>query len=220
MGFPPTSPVAPADDDVRAQVVQHQERTDAVGVCGALVHQPGQLAASAARVFVLGRRLVQYRPDALPCAVAQQHRQQLVAIEPVRLGPPGAPVHLDARGVDHDVVDALLDQPPVQPPTVAAGLVTGMHLGITAQAAARPRLGHAIRDCVRVTSVDGVPARAAPAIAQRQLPLPVAELEAHVQRALGRRILALQDCLGRRHFRSPLQQKFGNPVLAQRVSIG
>jgi hypothetical protein len=41
--------------------------------------------------------------------VAQQHRQQLVAIEPVGLGAPGVPVHFDAGRVDHDVVDALLN---------------------------------------------------------------------------------------------------------------
>ena len=45
-------------------------------------------------------------------------------VKPIGLGAPGAPVDLDARGVDHDVVDALLDQPAVQPPAVAARLVT------------------------------------------------------------------------------------------------
>ena len=39
VAFPPGSPVAPADDDVRSQVVQHQQRADAVGVRNALVHQ-------------------------------------------------------------------------------------------------------------------------------------------------------------------------------------
>jgi hypothetical protein len=77
----------------------------------ALVHQPGQFAVRAARVFVLGPRLVRHRPHTLPCVVAQRHRQQLVAIEPVGLGTPRAPVYLDAGGVDHDVGDALLDQP-------------------------------------------------------------------------------------------------------------
>jgi hypothetical protein len=32
--------------------------------------------------------------------MAQQHRQQLVAIEPVGLGPPGVPVHLHAAPPD------------------------------------------------------------------------------------------------------------------------
>jgi hypothetical protein len=220
VGLPPASPVAPADDDSRTQVVQHQQRADAVGVRGALVHQPRQFAVRAARVFVLRRRLVQHRPHALAGVVAQQHRQQLVAIEPVGLGTPGAPVHLDARGVDHDVVDALLDQPAVQPPAVAARLVARVHLGLGAQATACSCLRNAIKYGGGIAGVDVVPPWAAPAVTHRQFPRLVAELEAHVQPTLGRRILALQDCLGRRHFRSPLLQKFGNPVLAQRVSIG
>src|SRR5678810_169358 len=77
----------------------------------------------AARVFVLGRGLMHHRPNALAAVMAQQHRQQLVAIEAVGLGPLGASVHFDAGGVDHDVVDTLLDQPAVQPPAVAAGFV-------------------------------------------------------------------------------------------------
>ena len=146
---------------------------------------------------------MQHRPHTLAAAVAQQHRQQLVAIEPIGLGSPGAPVHLDARGVDHDVVDALLDQPPVQPPAVAAGFVAGMHLGLRLELAALLGLAYAIQDRFLVAGVHAISARAATTIAGRQLPLLVAELEAHVQLALDRRILAVWDCLGRRHFRSP-----------------
>jgi hypothetical protein len=38
----------------------------------------------------------------------QQHRQQFVAVEAVGLGASGTPVDFDARGIDHEVVDALL----------------------------------------------------------------------------------------------------------------
>ena len=184
VGVPPGCPVASADDDARTQVVQHQQRADAVGVGRALVHQPLQFTVRAARVFVRGRRLVQHRPDALAAVMAQQHRQQLVAIESVGLCTPGAPVDFDARRVDHDVVDALSDQPPVQPPTVAAGLVAAMHPGLGAHTTARSRLGHAVKHRSGITGVDAVPARTATAVADRQLPRPVAELQAHVQLAL------------------------------------
>jgi hypothetical protein len=84
-------------------------------VRNALVQQPCQFAVRAALVFGFGARFVQYRPHALTGMVAQQHRQQLVAVQAIGLGASGPPVHLDARGVDHDVVDALLDKPAVQP---------------------------------------------------------------------------------------------------------
>ena len=54
MALPPARPVASADDDVRAQMVQHQQRADEVHVEGALSRQPGVFAERAARVFVLG----------------------------------------------------------------------------------------------------------------------------------------------------------------------
>jgi hypothetical protein len=106
---------------------------------------------------------VQYRPDAFAGVVAQQHRQQLVAIDPVGLCTSGAPVDFDARRVDHDVVDALTDQPPMQPPTVAAGLVARMQRELRAVSRARARLGHAIKNRSGVASVDAIPARTATA---------------------------------------------------------
>jgi hypothetical protein len=113
----------------------------------------------------------------------------------------GPPIDFDARGVDHDVVDALLDQPAVQPPAVSAGLVAGVDLALGAQAAARTGLAQALQHCNGVAGVHGVAARAALAVAQAQLPLLVGQLEAHEQLALARRILALWGCLGLLHFR-------------------
>jgi hypothetical protein len=86
VAFPPGRPVAPADDDGRSQVVQHQQRADAVGVRNALVYQARKFAVRAARVFGLGARLVQHRPHALAGMVAQQHGQQLVAVQAIGLG--------------------------------------------------------------------------------------------------------------------------------------
>ena len=214
------SPVAPADDDVRAQVVQHQQRADAVGVRGALVHQPRQFAVRAARVFVLGRRLVQHRPHTLAGVVAQQHRQQLVAIEPIGLGAPGAPVHLDARGVDHDVVDALLDQPAVQPPAVAAGLVAGVHLGLrrSGRSALAPwPCNPAPRPCRRRRRCTGSGRAGRRSIVNFHDLSPSSKLmysSPWVAVSLPCRTVWVVV------ISVSFAQRFGNPVVAQRVSLG
>ena len=72
--------------------------------------------------------------------VSQRQGQQFVAVQAIGLGPSGTPIDLDARGVDHDVVNALFDQSAVQQPNVAACLVAGMDLALDAQAASRAGL--------------------------------------------------------------------------------
>src|SRR5258708_37895278 len=73
--------------------------------------------------------------------------------------------------------------------------------GLRLEPAARLGPAHAVEHRSRVAGVHAVAARAALAIAGRQLPRLAAEFEAHVQLALDRRILAVWDYLGRRHFR-------------------
>jgi hypothetical protein len=171
--------------------VQHQQRADAVGVRDALSRQSLQLAVQPARVFVLGRGLVQHRPHAgFARVITQQHRQQLVAIEPVGLGSPGASVDLDAGRVDHDAVDALPDQPAMQPPAISSCLVAGVHLHLCSELAALLGLAQAVNNRGRVAGIYRVSARAVAPIAGGQFPLLVAQLEAYVQGALNRRILA------------------------------
>ena len=179
--LPPGGPVTPADDHLRAQVVQHQQRADAVGVRNALVQQPLELAVHAARVLLGRRRLVQHRPDALARMVPQQHRQQLVAIEPIGLGPPGAPVDLDAGRVHHDVVDTLLTQPAVQPPAVTTRFVATVHRCARRQPATSPRLTDASQHLGLRAGTHRVPARTATAAAQRQRPALVAQFKTQVQ---------------------------------------
>jgi len=101
-------PVTPANNDVRTQVVQYQKGADAVRVRGTFMRQPVQFAMQAPCVFVHGRRFIQYRPDAFARVMAQQHRQQLVAIEAVGLGTTGTPVDFDTCRINHDVVDSLI----------------------------------------------------------------------------------------------------------------
>jgi len=157
------------------------KRADPVGVRGSLLHQAHQLAVQPSCVFVLGCGLVQHRPHALAGMVAQQHRQQLVAVQAIGLGAPGTPVHLDAAGVDHEVVGALFAQPAMEPPAVASGFVAAVHSGLRPKLAAISRLGDAVRDGGRVVRVDVVPVRGSMTIAGRQLPLLVAKLKAHVE---------------------------------------
>src|SRR6476620_11415594 len=189
MAVPPGCPVASADDDPRAQVVQHQQRTDAVCVRNALVYQALQFTVHTAPIFVRGCRLVQYRPDTLASVVAQQHRQQLVAVEAIALCTPRAPVDLDAGRVDHDVVDALLEQPSVQPPAVSPGFVAAMYLGLVGQPEAGFGLAQTVSHSRRIAGSD-VAAGVALGVARSDLPLLVAELEDAVQLSLRGRILA------------------------------
>src|SRR5262252_2274244 len=68
--------------------------------------------------------------------VAQEHREELVDIEPIRLGPALAPIDFNAGGVDDMVRDTMCDQGAVQPEPVAAGLVTAHDAGVLRQAKA------------------------------------------------------------------------------------
>src|SRR5215471_12069727 len=56
MMLPPRRPVAPADDDARAQVVQYEERANPVGMCDALMREALQLTVSTPRVLILRAR--------------------------------------------------------------------------------------------------------------------------------------------------------------------
>src|SRR5215510_12508768 len=145
----------------------------------ALLGQPRDFPVRAARIFLLRGGLVQHRPHTpLAAVVAQQQPQQLVAIEPIGLGAFGTPVDLDARGVDHDAVDPLLAQPPVQPPAVAAGFVAAVYLRLGIEPATRLGLAYALQNRGSIARAHAVPTRAAAAIAYRQLPALVAQLEA------------------------------------------
>jgi hypothetical protein len=101
-------------------------------------------AVHATCVFVLAAQFAQHRPDMLARVVANEHGQKLVSIEPVGLGPPRASVELDACCIDHDVVDAQLAQPTMQPPAVTPSLVAAVHPRLGASAQPRPGLDDAI----------------------------------------------------------------------------
>lgn len=64
-------------------------------------------------VLLAGSWLTHHRPHMFAPVVPDKHRQQLVAIEPVRLGAPSASIDLDAGCVNDDVVDPKLAEPSV-----------------------------------------------------------------------------------------------------------
>jgi hypothetical protein len=143
--------------------------------------------------------------------MSNEHRQQLVSVEAIVLGTPRAPVDFDAGGVHHDAVDALLEQPSVQPPAVSPGFVAAVYLGLLRQPEAALGLAQTLGDRRRIARIDAVAAGVALAVARSDLPLLVAQLKAAVQLAVRGRILASKDCLGRRHFRTPFPQKLEIP---------
>jgi hypothetical protein len=141
-------------------VVQYQQRPDPIGMRRALSPELIELPMRAPGVFLRRRGHSYHRPDSpLAPEVAHQHRQQLAAVEPIGLGPPRPAIDFDAGRVHHDVVDALLKQPPVQPEAVAARLVATVHHDITHQAAARLRLGDGVQHRPLVPRVHRVAAR-------------------------------------------------------------
>jgi len=98
--------------------------------------------------------------------IAHEHRQQLVAVKPVRLRARGTPVHLDTGEVHHEIGNALFSQPAVQPEAVAASLVTAVDGCVGAEVATRPGLGDGGKDRRGITCGNRTPAPRALAITQ------------------------------------------------------
>src|SRR5262249_39092939 len=116
--------------------------------------------------------------------------------ESIGLGAFGAPVDLDTRGVDHDTVDPLLAQPPMQPPAVSARFVAAAHLCVRLEPASRPGLAGTPENRNAIARAPAVSTRAAAPVAHCQRPALVAQLEAQVQIGADRRILVAKECLG------------------------
>ncbi|CAN7484072.1 hypothetical protein LJR029_000872 [Caballeronia sp. LjRoot29] len=125
-------PSAPTDA-LDPQVVQHQQRTDPVAVGGALLPQTPEFPMHAPLILLLGRWDPRDRPHPpFTRVVAHQHRQQLVAVEPIRLRTACPPVHFDTGRVNYEVGDPLSAQPAVQPEAVSPGLIATAHGSISA----------------------------------------------------------------------------------------
>jgi hypothetical protein len=75
-------------------------------------------------------RHVDDAPDLLLAADrAYEHRHELARIEAIRLRPPPAPIHFDARGIDDAVRNAPAHEIAMQPESIPASLVTTLHRG-------------------------------------------------------------------------------------------
>ena len=180
----------PPDHNAGTQVVQYQQRADAVRVRDAFARQSLQLSVLATRIFIFSAGLVQHRPDALAGVVPDEHSQQFVGIQPVCLGLPSSAVDFDARWINDDVADAELAQPSMEPPAVPASLVDAVNLGPPADLEPRSGLENVGRDGGRIAGGNGITTHMKPVIAEADLPALVAEVEADVQSAAGGRILA------------------------------
>ncbi|MGY4285975.1 hypothetical protein ACVWXO_005195 [Bradyrhizobium sp. LM2.7] len=101
-----------------------QQSLDAVGVSRAFLEQALAFPGAALAVFILNTRHVDHaaHPRLAP-QIGEECPHQLLQIDPVGLGAPGAPVHLDAGGIDFMVDDTLSHQPSMQPVAVETRLV-------------------------------------------------------------------------------------------------
>jgi hypothetical protein len=59
----------------------------------------------------------------LTCHVTQQHREELVDIEPIGFGPALASIDLNTGGINDVVLDAMCHQGAMQPESVTASLI-------------------------------------------------------------------------------------------------
>jgi hypothetical protein len=165
------------------------------------VPQPPEFPVCPPRVFLLRRGHPHHRPHPrLVRVVANQHREQLVAVQPVSLGAPRAAVDFNARRIHHDVVDTVRDQPAVQPEAVAPGLITAVHARVRRNRAARLGLGDAFKQRRRVPCAYRIATWPACPVAQRQFPILLTQFKGHVQRARFYRMLSLKGRSSRIHF--------------------
>jgi len=84
-----------------------EQASDAIGDAAAIVLQRPEFAVWVSSLLVLFARDAHDAPDLLFAAeMAAQHRQQLLQIDPIRFGSPGAAIHLDAGRIHDEVLNA------------------------------------------------------------------------------------------------------------------
>ena len=102
-----------------------QQRLDPVDVGAALLDQPFALTMPAFVVFFGRTRHARHAAHPwLAAAMREKHTHQLLDIDPIGLDPALAAIDLDARRIQHLVLDPLLPKPTMQPEAVIAGFVT------------------------------------------------------------------------------------------------
>src|SRR5215472_4378920 len=183
------APAAPTHF-AQAHVVQHRQGAHAIDVRVALALQALQLPVHSALVFLLHAGHAHHPPHALfAYAMANPHLVELGRIQPIALGPPRTPVDLDARGVHHHILDALLEQPAMQPEPVASRLVAAEHAHHAGQPAARLGLLNHLQQFTRIPGRYRALAGRALPVGDRHFPLVTRQLQRHVQDAHNTRII-------------------------------
>ena len=165
-----------------------QQPFDPVAVSGALVDQPLPLARQPPGVLLLGRRRTHHAAHPrLAAVVADQHPHQPLEIEPVGLGLPRTPRHLDARRIENPVLDPLIGKPAVQPEAVKTRLVAAHHTHRPAQLLLRlcPLLRDQLPHRRRIPARHQVPAQLALAAQHHpDQPLRFAQFKRNIQSAI------------------------------------
>jgi hypothetical protein len=158
-------------------------------VPGAFVLKRDPLAVRLAAVLVVGGGNADDAPEvAFAIVVTDQHAHELGDVEGIALGSAGAAVDFDRRGIDNVIVDTLIDEPAMQPETIAAGLVAGDHGSVVWQTETLPGAPKFHVQQSDVPRGDGSQAwLASHAGVEAEFPGGPAELEGEIERACARR---------------------------------
>src|SRR5262249_53853302 len=118
-----------------------------------------------------------------------EYINQFGDIQRIRLGSPLSAVDLDAGGVDHAVVDAVMDEEAMEPEAIAAGLVAGGDGRVGGQAEAALCLCDLAQQQLGVAGGEGGEAGLlAEADGKGELPGVPAQLEGEVEHRCGGRV--------------------------------
>jgi hypothetical protein len=89
--------------------------------------------------FIDGARHLHFPPHPrFPVAHPHQHLNQLDRINPIRFGPAGAAIDLEARRIDYTIPDPAPHQRPMDPEPVASGFIATHHVRGRRQPASLP----------------------------------------------------------------------------------
>src|SRR5215211_4494286 len=117
-----------------ADALTMQQPLDPVAVSRALLEQPLALTRAPLAILLLRRRNPNHAADTRLAAHMRQKRpHQQRQIDPVGLGTPRPPVHLNARRIDRVIDNPVIPQPPMQPVTIKPSLVAGQDTNRLAQ---------------------------------------------------------------------------------------
>ena len=143
-----------------ADALAMQQPLDPVAVPGALLQQPLALARTPFAIFVLRRRNPNHAANPRFAALVSQKRaHQLRQVDPIGLGSPCPPVHLDARRIDLVIEHPVVGQPAVQPMTVETRFIAGQNTNrLPRLRRFRPSLDQQTRQRRQVASINPVTA--------------------------------------------------------------